>query len=76
MKRLAIAILLIAGPAAAQTATPDVQACLAKLTTEMNSGLQITSALISANQSMEKATARIKELEDKYEPKTSDAKKP
>jgi len=69
MKRLALAILLLAGPASAQTATPNEQALLAKITSEMNAGLQCTSALISATQAMEKATARIKELEDKYEPK-------
>ena len=75
MKRLAIAlaILLLAAPAAAQQqATPNEQALLAKITTEMNAGLQCTSALISATQAMAKAEARIKELEDKYEPKKAE----
>lgn len=67
-----VGLIVHPGLAQQQPASPDVQACLAKLTTEMNSSLQVTSSLIAANQAMERAQARIKELEDKYEPKKAE----
>lgn len=53
----------------AQTPTPSEQACNMKLSSEITSGLQYTAALITTRTELVKAQARIKELEDKYEPK-------
>ena len=53
----------------AQAPTPSEQACNMKLSSEITSGLQYTAALITARNDLARAQARVKELEDKYEPK-------
>ena len=69
--------LLLSQSSLAQTPTPtpSEQACNMKLSSEITSGLQYTAALIMARNDLAKAQARVKELEDKYEPKKPDEKK-
>lgn len=58
-----------------QPPSPVEQACNYKLSAEINSGLQYSAALITVRGDLAKAQARVKELEDKYEPKKPDEKK-
>lgn len=71
--RYAIVIfaLLIAPAYAAdiQEQTPKDQALLTRLQTEIGVSLQCSEAYIGTQRVLTAAQARIKELEDKYEPK-------
>lgn len=66
---LCLAIGLLPTIAAAQQQTPNEQALSAKLSQEISAGLGCSATLITNKQMLEIAQARIKELEDKYEPK-------
>lgn len=66
MKLILAAVLLAATPALAQQqASPLEQALGAKLTTEVGAGLQCSVDLINTRAALDKALARIKELEAK-----------
>jgi hypothetical protein len=63
---LAFLITLLVSPAMAQQqASPSEQALGNKVLQEIQSGLQCSSSLISAQAELAKALARIKELESK-----------
>lgn len=65
MKLILIAAIFAASPALAQQATPLEQALGAKLTVEVGAGLQCGVDLINTRAALDKALARIKELEAK-----------
>jgi len=67
MRIIAVLLLLIT-PALAQQ-SPSEQALSSKLLAEINAGLQCSTTLLSERAELQKAQARIKELEEKYEPK-------
>lgn len=75
MKRTLLALIFLATPAFAQQ-PPSVneRAISAKLMAEINAGLSCSASLISTQDELTKAQARIKELEDKYEPKKEPGK--
>lgn len=78
MRRILFAlVLLIPAVACSQPAPPSAaeQACNIKLGAEITQGLQYSAALIQKNAEVERASARIKELEAKYEPKPAAEKK-
>ena len=68
-------LIATAALAQQQSQSPSEQACNYKLSAEINSGLQHDAALITARGELAKAQARVKELEDKYEPKAPAEKK-
>lgn len=69
--RIVVLLLLLITPAFAQQAqTPSEQALSSKLLAEINAGLQCSATLLTERAELQKAHARIKELEDKYEPKS------
>lgn len=49
--------------------SPKEQALLARVQGEINQNLQCSEAFIKQNRELATANARVKELEDKYEPK-------
>jgi hypothetical protein len=53
----------------AQSPAPETQALAQKLMAEINAGIQCSSNAIALQQQVSADKARIKELEDKYEPK-------
>lgn len=62
------------GPQPVQTSQPpqrpaSEQALLAKLSSEIDAGLQCIAANVTVSRELQTAQARIKELEDKYEAK-------
>jgi hypothetical protein len=64
-----IAAVVVASTAVQAQQSPSEQALGNKLMAEINAALQCDAGLISARQELAKSAARIKELEDKYEPK-------
>ena len=71
MKWLLVVCFLIPTVASAeqqQQQSPEVQALIAKLLAELNSGLQCSANSIAGRQELEKAYAEVKRLKDKYEP--------
>jgi hypothetical protein len=71
---LAIAIgLALPLPAHAQQQSPMEQAPSAKLGAEIGGSLQCSAALIVDQQALAQAQARVKALEEKYEPKPGSA---
>jgi thiamine biosynthesis protein ThiC len=70
MLRTLVILLAFILPAHAQNppATPSELALGNKLMSEVNAGLACSSNLISAQQELAKAQARIRELETKAEP--------
>ena len=68
-KWLLIPALLIATSAfAQQQATPEVQALQSRLLQELNASLQCTTQAITLQQQVNKLTADLKAMKDKYEP--------
>jgi outer membrane murein-binding lipoprotein Lpp len=65
-----LGLTTLAANAQQPQASPEIRACNNKLGVEINNGLQLSSAVYAAQDEMAKLHARIKELEDKYEPKT------
>lgn len=66
MKRLAIVLALIIGPASAQQQqSPAEQAMGAKIVQELQAGLTCNISLITVKAELEEAKAKIKELEAK-----------
>lgn len=67
MKRIAILLLFITTPVAAQQAAPSAteQAMATKLMQEIQGGLNCSASQISLQAELAKAQARIKELETK-----------
>ena len=70
-----IALPLVISSAAFAQQTAGEQALSIKLSAEINAGLQCSTSLISAQGVLAKLQARVKELEDKYEPKKEEPKK-
>lgn len=67
---LMFCLLLLPFAAAAQQApSPMEQALSVKISNEVSLGLQCHAALIGTQQELTRAQARIKALEEKYEPK-------
>lgn len=66
--KAALILVLLTVPAFAQQADPQAQAFSQEIMSQLNAKLQCSVALIAAQ-------ARVKELEDKYEPKKGPEKK-
>ena len=66
--RIVAFLLLLMTPALAQQ-SPSEQALSSKLLAEINAGLQCNTTLLTERAELQKAQARVKELEEKYEPK-------
>lgn len=73
---LSVALVLISSVALAQQPSPESQALAQKLMAEINANIQCSAAGITLAQQLKDAQARIKALEDRYEPKTSEPKTP
>jgi hypothetical protein len=69
-----ISALAISAPAYAQQQTPMEQALAQKLTIEVNASLQCSAAQVTTQGQLQAAQARVKELQDKYEPKAEPTK--
>lgn len=69
MKRLALALILLATPVIAQQQTPTEQALGDKVLLELKAGLTCNVSLITVQAELAKAQARIKELEPKPDAK-------
>lgn len=62
---LAASLLLPVAAHAQQSASPQEQALSLKLSSEINQGLQCSASLIALRQELDRAQARVKELETK-----------
>lgn len=79
MKYLRVATILIALSASSAVyaqvpPTPEAQALAQKLMAEINSNIQCGAAGITLQQQLAAANAKLKALEDKYEPKKDSPK--
>lgn len=74
MRKLLLLSVLFTTPAFADN-TPLETALFQKLTAEANNGIQCSAANITAAGQIAALKARIKELEDKYEPKPAEPSK-
>lgn len=69
---LVAGLLLTSTAVCAQQSSPLEQALSVKLSAEINAGLQCSAAIVTMQQDLAKVQARIKELEEKHEPKKSE----
>ena len=74
MKKLALAFVLCASPALAQQPAPEMEAMGAKLMQEINAGIQCNANAVAGRREIERLTAEVKALKEKYEPKKEESK--
>lgn len=71
VRLLAVVVLGLASPAYAQQLqlqSAQLEALYARINAEVNNNLQCNTVVIGADRQLKEAQARIKALEEKYEP--------